>query len=147
MMCWTILHASRFGSYMSWIIFPNDILVELFAQNILHRNLHPIWHLLPCLPNMLWQPKNYGMLLSHLLKGICKSQFAINKNKIRPTHQCTFFALVASCSFANPYNDGVTFRKRLISPQSHMLVYTTSSLFNKNCNIMLSLDKSLCKIP
>jgi hypothetical protein len=31
-MCWIILCAFGFGSYMSWISFPNDILVELFAK-------------------------------------------------------------------------------------------------------------------
>ncbi len=30
--CWTILHASWFWSFMSWINFPNDILVELFRK-------------------------------------------------------------------------------------------------------------------
>jgi hypothetical protein len=38
--------------------------------------------------------------------------------------------LVASCSFANPYNDGVTFYKHLASPQLHMPMYTTFGLFS-----------------
>jgi hypothetical protein len=32
MACWTIFHASGFGSYMSWINLPNDILVELSTK-------------------------------------------------------------------------------------------------------------------
>jgi hypothetical protein len=49
------LHASRFG-YMSWISFPNDILIEL-STNILLPNHHPIWHLLACPPNILQTSK------------------------------------------------------------------------------------------
>jgi hypothetical protein len=30
--CWTIIRVSRFGSYMSWINFPSDILLELFTK-------------------------------------------------------------------------------------------------------------------
>jgi hypothetical protein len=47
--------------------------------------------------------------------------------------------------FANPYNDGVTFCKCSTSPQLDTPMCTKSHLFNKKCNIMLSLDKSLCK--
>ncbi len=43
-----------------------------------------------------------------------------------------FFALVASCSFAKPHNDGITSCKRSTSPQLHTLMYTTSSLYNIN---------------
>jgi hypothetical protein len=31
--CWTILHAFGFGSYILWISFPNDVLVELFTKH------------------------------------------------------------------------------------------------------------------
>jgi hypothetical protein len=55
--------------------------------------------------------------------------------------------LVAFCSFVKPYNDGVTSCKCPTSPQSHMPMYTTFSSFVEKCNIMLSLDKLLCKIP
>jgi len=61
-------------------------------------------------------------------------------------HFYFIFVLVASCSFVNLYDDGVTSYKHLISPQSHMFMYTSFGLFIEKCNIMLSLDK-LCKIP
>ncbi len=38
-MCWTIFHAFGFGSYMSWISFPNDILVEFFAKYYASQSL------------------------------------------------------------------------------------------------------------
>jgi hypothetical protein len=36
--------------------------------------------------------------------------------------------LVAPCSFTNPYNDGVTSCKHLVSPKSHMPMYKTFCL-------------------
>ncbi len=60
--------------------------------------------------------------------------------------QCIFFVLMASCSLENPYKDGVTFYKHLASPQSHIPMYTTSGLSSGKCNMVLSFNKSLCKI-
>jgi hypothetical protein len=126
---------------MSWISFLSDILVELsikyFAsQSSTHMTFasfqsSKLWH-------VVW-PFIEGNLQ---FSTHCKQ-----RNNYRATPHCTFFALVASCSFANPCNDGVTSYKRLASPQSHTPMYTTFGLFGKKWNIMLSLDKSLCKIP
>ncbi len=51
-MCWTFFCAFEFSSYMSWITFPNDILVELSIKYFV-SNFHPIWHLPVFPPNML----------------------------------------------------------------------------------------------
>jgi hypothetical protein len=114
-------------------------------QNIMHPNHHSIWHLL-AYPPICFKPQSCVVSLSHSLRGICSSWFVVNKKYFwvnPPTH---YFVLVAYCSFAKPYNDGVTFCKGPTSPQLHMPMYTTSCLFVKKCNIMLSLDKLLCEI-
>jgi hypothetical protein len=56
-----------------------------------------------------------------------------------------FFCII-SCSLAKPFKNGVTYCKHPISPQTHTLMYTTFSLLGGKCNMILSFDKSLCKI-
>jgi hypothetical protein len=87
------------------------------------------------------------IFLGHLSRGICSSRLIVNKKQLWDNPQMHFFVLIASCSFVNLYNDGVTSYKHPVSPQLHTLMYTTYGLFVEKCNIMLSLDKSLCKIP
>jgi len=100
-----------------------------------------------CIPNFTpydnWQlahqicfkPQNCLMLFGHWSKGMCSFQFIIN-NKQLWGHPPTHF----------PCIDGITSYKRSTFPQLQTTMYTTSSLSNRKCNIMLSLDKSLCKI-
>jgi hypothetical protein len=47
------------------------------------------------------------------------------KNNFGATHQHTFIVLVAFCSLASPYNDGITSCTCLVSPQLQMLMHTT----------------------
>ncbi len=156
-MCWIVFRAFRLRSYMSWINFPNDILVELSTKYSASQSS----------PHMTFAK----LLIKYAseFKVVCvvwpfieeNLQFLIHyKQKIilqQPTN--AFFlhwwhlvhwqshTMVASCSLAKPYNGGITKNKCLASPRSHTPMYTTFGLFAKICNIMLSLDKLLCKIP
>ncbi len=100
-------------------------------QNILHPNHHPIWHLLAYPSNMLQTSKLWRVawwIVERNLWFLTRC-----KQKIFWGNSLTllFFALMASCSFAKPYNDGITFFKHLASPQSHMPMYTTFGFFSK----------------
>jgi hypothetical protein len=120
---------------MVWIDFPNDILVELSTKYYASQSS----------PNMTFAnlPIEYALDLKIVAccLAIHRGEFVVPdslqiKNNYRATHQHIFFALVTSYSFANPYNDGITSYKCPIAPQSHMPMYTTSSLFVGKCNIM-----------
>jgi len=87
------------------------------------------------------------MSFGHSSKVMCNSQFAINKNNYRAmSHQHVILPFMASYYLTKPYNDGVTSCKHPASPRSQIAMYTTFSLSSGKCNIMLSLDKQLCKI-
>jgi hypothetical protein len=129
---------------MSWISFPNDILVELSTKYSTSQSS----------PHMTFTsiPIRYALDLQVVAcyLAIHQREFTVfdllqTKNNYA-THQHCFLVLVASCSFAKPYNDGVTSCKHLASPQLRTPMYTTFSLSTRKCNIMLSLDKSLYKI-
>jgi hypothetical protein len=146
--CWTIFHASRFGLHMSWITFFNDILVELSTKySTSQSSPHSSPYMTFALAHKIcFWPQSCLVLFGHLSKGLCSSWFFVNKFFFGATHQHTFFVLVASYSLVNPYNDVVTFCKWPTSPQWQTPMYTTFSLFDRKCNIMLSLKKSW-KIP
>jgi len=104
----------------SWLNFP---------QNILHPNHHPIWHLPTCPLNM-FQTQSCGVFFNHLSRGTYSSWFVINKKILgQPTN--TLYLRWWHFGPLQTYNDGITSCKRSTSPQSHMLMYTTFSLFNK----------------
>jgi hypothetical protein len=85
------------------------------------------------------------MLFGHWSKGLCSFQFTINNKQLwghPPMHfPCVYGILLLS----KPIYDNVTSCKHPTLPQLQITMYTTSSLFNGKCNIMLSLDKSFCK--
>jgi hypothetical protein len=84
------------------------------------------------LANWIWfKPQSYVVSFCHLLKGIHHEQI------IGATHQHVFFMLMASCSLAKTYKDGVTLCVHPTSSQSHMAIYTTFDLCMENATDVL----------
>ncbi len=115
-----------------WVIHVMDQFPKWHLGWIVHK-IFCIPIIIPydiCLPThqICFRPQSCGMLFRHSWKGICSSWLTVNKKTILG-HLINilfyfWFALVASCSFTKPYNDGVTSCKHSISPQSHTPMYT-----------------------
>jgi hypothetical protein len=137
MVYWMILHIFIFTLCISWITLTNDILVELLKYYTSQFSPHMTFANLLTKSCLVW--------FCHTPRRICSFQLAMNKKSSKvPTN--LFFALITSRSLAKPFKNEVTYYKHLVSPQTHTLMYTTSSLLGGKCNMILSFDKSLWKI-
>ncbi len=101
MRCLTILQAFAFGSYISWISFPNDILVELFTKYFASQSPHMTFASLPTKYVL-----DLKVVVCYL--AIHRREFVVFNLVLKKT------IMVASCSFTKPYNDGFTSCKCLV---------------------------------
>jgi hypothetical protein len=130
---------------MLWITLPNDILVQLsmkyfassFSPHITFASL-PIEYALDfkvvwrCLAIYWGEFGIHGLLWTNFFGG-------------PPTN--AFSSHWWNLALESAYIDGVISCMCMASPQSHTPMYTTFGLYVINYNMMLSLDKSLWKIP
>jgi len=91
--------------------------------------------------------QNCLLLFSHLSKGICNSWFAMNKKQFWG-HPSTHFPCIHEILLPSKHIERWIhlLHASNFTPITHTNV-PTFSLYVKKCNIMLSFDKSLCKIP